>query len=103
MDAKGHNAGTMLKITCKGSFISVFWCKSSETIASLNLGDRKEKRAESHISGKQQNNSRIKLRPLRELCNAIPSEKKNRSSLNFKQRVADNWGMLITEETAFFN
>lgn len=76
MDAKGHNAGTMLKITCKGSFISVFWCKSSETIASLNLGDRKEKRAESHIPRKQQNNSRIKLRPLRELCNAIPSGKK---------------------------
>lgn len=76
MDAKGHNAGTMLKITYKGSFISVFWCKSSEIIGSLNLGDRKEKRAESHISEKQQNNSRIKLCPLRGLCNTIPSNKK---------------------------
>lgn len=45
MDAKGHNAGTMLKITYKGSFISVFWCKPSENIANLNLGDRKKKRA----------------------------------------------------------
>lgn len=76
MDAKGHDAGTMLKITYKGSFISVFRCKSLETIANLNLGDRKKKRAESHISEKQQNNSRIKLCPLRGLCKGIPSNKK---------------------------